>query len=70
MNVGDDLALMELVVDSPADGTLKLQINAFDCCQAAQISVCTVIYLTTISQHLPKTHEVMDKGDYSFSQLK
>lgn len=70
MNVGDDLTLMELFIDSPADGTLQLQMNAFDGCRAAQISVCTVIYLTTNSRQLPKTHKAMDKGDYSFSQLK
>lgn len=70
MNVGDDLALMGLIIDSPAVGTPQLQINAFDCCQAAPINVCTVIFPSTNSQQLSEALEVMDGTYYRFSQLK
>ena len=70
MNVGDDSALMGLIIDSPADGTPQLQINVFDCCQAAPINVCTVIYPSTNSQQLSEALEVMDRTYYRFSQLK
>lgn len=60
MNVGDDSALMGLIIDSPAVGTPQLQIDAFDCCQAAPINVCTVICnLSTNSQQLSEALEVI-----------
>lgn len=70
MNVGDDLALMGPYIDGPADGTLQLQINAFDCCRVTPISVCTVIYHTANSQQLFETLGAMDKSDYSFPLSK